>query len=77
MNGDYDGPVLWLHSKSRYTIVVRQRGFKEKEFLDIRDYLRGDDLKHTPRGVTIPLDAVSGLAAALTAFAASHAPPAS
>ncbi len=74
MNGDYDGPVLWLHSKARYTIVVRQRGFKGKEFLDIRDYLRGDDLKHTPRGVTIPLDAVGDLAAALAAFAASHPP---
>ena len=76
MTPDCDGPILWQHRKARYVVTVRHRRFCGSEFLDIRDHLPGDELKPTQRGVTVPLEAVSELAAALAAFVAGKPPSA-
>jgi len=66
---DFDGTPIWSLSKSRYNIVVCPRRYCGTDFLDLREWVAGNEPKPTVRGVTIPLDRVADLAAALTAFA--------
>ena len=74
MKRDHDGPILWQHRKRQFVVTVRQRRYRGREFIDIRDHLPGDELKPTQRGVTVPLEAVGELVAALAAFVAGEPP---
>ena len=57
--------------KNTYAVIrVERREFKDREFIDIRQYYLDDDKnwKPTPKGVTMPPDAVGELINALKNF---------
>lgn len=69
----FTAPPIWEHRKYDGLIVVGEREYKGRRFLDIRMWVGEHGEKATKVGITVPLEAVAGLARALTAYAADIA----
>lgn len=65
---DWDGPILWEYTKPRCILSLRERRFKGRRFLDLRERSIYVPDRWTQAGVTIPFDQLEGLAAALLNF---------
>lgn len=70
----FTAPPFWEHRKYEGLIVVGEREYKTRRFLDIRMWVGEYGEKATKVGVTVPIKAVPDLARALTAYAANLSP---
>ena len=66
-------PPIWTLDKRDGRLIAGEREFKDARFFELRVWA-GDGGTPTKKGVTIPLESVSGLARALTAYAATLTP---
>ena len=69
------GRVIYEIAKGSEVIRLAVDTFKGRTFASLRAwYPDGDTLKPSPKGVTIPLESLGGLHAALGAYLATNAP---
>jgi hypothetical protein len=66
-------PPIWEHTKRDGRLVAGEREFKGARFFELRLWAGDDGDKATHKGVTMPVEAVPGLARALAAYATSLA----
>ena len=63
---NYIGGPVWQYRKARATIMAGEREFKGKRFFELREWLEGQPMTATGKGVTLPDNkAVKSLYAAL------------
>ena len=67
----FTSPPIWQFHKRGGMILAGERSFKGETFFELRWWAEGGTIP-TGKGVTIPPDAVPGLAEALTAYAESR-----
>ena len=68
-----EGERVWTHSKRGGEVRATVSLYKRSRFLNLRWWVvQPHGFAPTPKGVTIPLDAVSDLAEALTAYVAAN-----
>ena len=73
MNGpDHIGGPVWRHRKARAILLAGEREFKGKRFFEVREWLDGDPMTATSKGVTIPLDAVESFYQGMGDYLASR-----
>lgn len=63
-------PPIWTHDKRDGKLIAGEREYGGHRFFELRLWA-GDGGKPTPKGVTLPLEAVPGLAQAMMAYAAA------
>ena len=66
-------PVWELHKRDG-RLLAGEREFRGSTFFEIRLWAGSDEVKATPKGVTMPPGAVAGLAEALRRYAAGMPP---
>ena len=69
----FTGPPVWTQEKREGVLIAGEREYKGAVFFEIRLWT-GEGDKPTAKGVTLPCDAVAGLAEALAAYTASRTP---
>jgi hypothetical protein len=70
MPDGFTGPPVWELEKRGGRLLAGEREYKGSRFFELRLWA-GDGDKPTGKGVTMPCDAVAGLAEALAAYSAS------
>lgn len=67
----YCSPPVWTLKRPGGVLIAGEREYKGSRFFELRLWA-GEGDKPTRKGITIPCDAVAGLAEALVAYAATH-----
>ena len=70
---DHIGEPAWQYRKRNAFIFAGVKEYKGSRFFEIREWTDGADIKPTPKGVTMPPDAVESLHAALGDWLAAQA----
>lgn len=70
----FTGPPVWELDKYTGRLVAGEREYQGRRFFELRYWTGEGGVTATKKGVSMPPDAVAGLARALTAYAATIAP---
>lgn len=70
----FTSPPVWELAKYDGRLIAGEREFKGRTFFELRHWAGEHGDKATQKGVTMPIEAVAGLAEALMAYAAQNAP---
>ena len=68
---DFDGEPIWRLARYRKQAIARERCYRGTVSLDIREWQGDNGDSATGKGISIPREAVKGLALALLAYADS------
>ena len=66
----FSGPPVWELEKRDGRLIAGEREFKGTRFFELRLWA-GEGTTPTGKGITMPCEAVAGLAEALAAYAAN------
>ncbi len=69
ISDSFTGPPVWTLERRGGVLIAGQRRYKGTDFFEIRLWV-DEGSTATNKGVTMPPDAVAGLAEALAAYAA-------
>lgn len=72
MRPGFTAPPVWELAKREGVLVAGEREYKDARFFELRLWA-GEGDKPTGKGVTLPCEAVEGLARALLAYANARA----
>jgi len=70
----FTSPPIWELAKYDGLLIAGEREYKGQQFFELRLWAGEHCDKATAKGVTMPIEAVAGLARALTAYAPANAP---